>query len=123
MTPVAGLVLALVDDLVFASRIRVEVEQAGGTCQRFSTSQALLDAMRVERPALVIVDLEGMGFDGVQALRDLAESPDADGVPRIAYGSHVHAVTLEAAASAGATAWPRSRFVRELPERVRAALA
>jgi DNA-binding NarL/FixJ family response regulator len=117
------LVLALVDDLVFASRIQVEAENAGAQLQRLSSAKALRDAVRVERPALIIVDLDGMGFDGVAALQDLREEPAADGVPRLAYGSHVEPERLAAAAAAGpAEAMARSRFVQVLGERVRSAI-
>lgn len=117
MTGGKKLVLALVDDLIFASRIQVDVEQAGGRLKRVSSAKALVEAVGAERPALVVVDLEGMGFDGVAALQQLAEVPEADGVPRLAYGSHVEPARLEAAVAAGASdALPRSRFVRELRE-------
>jgi DNA-binding response OmpR family regulator len=116
------LVLALVDDLVFASRIQVEVEAAGAQLQRFASARSLRDAIRVERPALIIVDLDGMGFDGVAALQELREEPHADGVPRLAYGSHVEPERLAAAQAAGGTeAMPRSRFVQVLGSRIRGA--
>ena len=76
---------------------------------------ALAEAVRNERPDLIIVDLEGLGFDGVEALLALRDVPEAGGIPRLAYGSHVDAERLAAAAAAGATeVMPRSRFVREL---------
>lgn len=115
-------ILALVDDLIFASRIGLEVEQAGGALRRVGTMKALAEAAHADRPALIIVDLDGMGFDGVAALEELREHPFADGVRRVVYGSHVDAARLQAAQDAGAEAMPRSAFVRLLPEIVRAAL-
>jgi len=118
---VTKLVIALVDDLVFASKIGVEVERQSGTLHRVGSQPALLEAVRVERPAIIIVDLEGMGFDGVAALAALKDEPAADDVPRLAYGSHVAADSLEAASATGATALARSQFVKQLGERLLAA--
>lgn len=114
-------ILALVDDLIFASRIGIEVEHAQGTLRRVGTMKALTEAIHNDRPALIIVDLEGMGFDGVAALEELKDHPFADGIRRVAYGSHVDAARLQAAQDAGAEAMPRSAFIRLLPEIVRAA--
>ena len=115
-------ILALVDDLIFASRIGVEVENGGGTLRRVGTTKALLEAIHNERPSLIIVDLDGMGFDGVAALEEMRKHAYADGIRRVAYGAHVDAPRLEAAQDAGAESMPRSGFVRLLPEIVRAAM-
>ena len=115
-------VIALVDDLIFASKIQIAVEQAGASLRRVGTTKALVAALQSERPALVIVDLDGMGFDAVAALSDLRDHAFADGVPRIAFGSHVEPARLEAAREAGASSMPRSAFVRDLPQLVASAL-
>ena len=109
------LILALVDDLIFASRIEIAVEQSGGTFRRVGTARALTEAIHHDRPALIIVDLDGMGFDGVAALDDLRQHAFADGIRRVAFGSHVDLAKLEAAREAGADSMPRSAFVRDLP--------
>ena len=114
-------VLALVDDLIFASRIQAEVERAGGSFRRVGTTKALTEALQNDKPALVIVDLEGMGFDAVAALVGLREVPVADGIRRVAFGSHVDTTRLEAASAAGAEAMARSLFVKRLPDLAREA--
>ena len=118
----ARVVLALVDDLIFASRIELEAKNAGARLHRVGKIASMLEAVHGERPALVVVDLDGMGFDGVDALTQLAAEPHADGVPRLAFGSHVEPNRLEAARSAGAEAMARSMFVKELGARIAAAL-
>lgn len=114
-------ILALCDDLIFASRIQVEVEQAGGVFRRVGTAKALSEAIHNDRPGLVIVDLEGMGFDAVAALQDLRTHPFADGIRRVAFGSHSDEARLRAASDAGAEPMPRSQFVKQLPVLVRKA--
>jgi CheY-like chemotaxis protein len=118
---VTKLVIALVDDLIFASRIGVEVEREGGTLHRVGSQPALVEAVRRARPALIVVDLEGMGFDGVAALAALKDEPAADGVERLAYGSHVASDSLDAATATGATALARSQFVKQLGDRIKTA--
>ena len=115
-------ILALVDDLIFASRITIEAEHAGATMRRVGTMKALSEAIHNDRPALIIVDLDGMGFDGVAALEELKDHPYADGIPRVAFGSHVDATRLQAAQDAGAQSMARSGFVRLLPEIIRTAI-
>ena len=108
-------VIALVDDLIFASKIQLAVEHAQGTFRRVGTARALSEAIHNDRPSLVIVDLDGMGFDAVAALIELREHGFADGIRRVAFGSHVDITRLEAAREAGAEAMARSVFVRDLP--------
>ena len=112
----SSLVLALVDDLIFASRISADAARAGAEVQRVGSAAALKEAARHERPALIVVDLDGMAFDGVAALTELRDEPQLANVPKLAYGSHVDPERLDAATHAGATAMPRSRFVRDLQE-------
>ena len=112
-------ILGLVDDLIFASRIQLEAEQAGAAFHRVGTTAAFGESLKTERPSLIIVDLDGMGFDGVAALEALRDEPAADGVPRIAFGSHVDADRLAAARDAGAESMARSQFVKSLPALVR----
>jgi CheY-like chemotaxis protein len=115
-------VVALVDDLIFASRIRVEAENAGATLERVGSTSRLVEAVTRERPSLVIVDLDGMGFDGVTSVGALRADAVGDGVRIIAFGSHVDVERLEAARAAGCdAAMARSQFVRDLAGIIREA--
>ena len=116
-------VLGLVDDLITASRLEVDVQQAGGAFHRLGTQRALTEALRTERPAMIVIDLDGMGFDGVATLEALKNVPAAAGIPCVAFGSHVDAERLQAALDAGAEAsLSRSQFLKQLPARVKAAV-
>jgi DNA-binding response OmpR family regulator len=116
----SGLVLALCDDLIFASRIELESTRAGAAFRRVGTQAALQEVIRTSRPKLVVVDLDGMGFDGVAAIESLRDEREAAGVRVIAYGSHVEPERLAAALAAGAAdSMARSEFVRRLPAEIR----
>ncbi len=66
-------VAVLADDLIWASRLVAAVERAGAKPIR-SSSVAQLERMLAdtERPAAVVVDLNGRAYDGVAAVRAAA---------------------------------------------------
>jgi len=101
-------VVALVADLLFASKIR----GAGGPVETATRADAVRE--RVERGAvrLVLVDL-AVREDAVGLIRWVKESSEAEVV---AFGPHTYAELLEAAREAGTDrVLARSAFVRELP--------
>lgn len=101
-------IVALVLDLMFASKIRGAAPEA--VIAR--SSQALVAAVGSDT-RLVLVDLQARG--AVEALQALADRPD--GVRVVAWGPHVMEDALAAARDAGADdVMPRGAFVRALPE-------
>lgn len=113
-------VVALVADLIFASRVRGAAAAAGVdvlTTSRASELPALVEPHGVR---LVLVDLDTRGTDPVAAIRAL-KAADRPEPPRVvAYGSHVRSDLLAAAREAGADhVLARSAFVRELPSLLR----
>ncbi len=105
-------VVALVADLVFASKIR----GAGGPVEMATRADAVRE--RVERGGvrLVLVDLAA-GEDAVGLIRWVKEWSDAEVVT---FGPHTYAELLEGAREAGADrVLARSAFVRELPGMLR----
>ena len=107
--------VALVRDLMFASRIRGSAPAA-----QTATSVAALLEVAGARTRLVLVDAEVP--DGVSAVREVRRaSPNAEVV---GFGPHVDEAALAALTEAGADrVLPRGRFVRELPQLVRSATA
>lgn len=102
----AGIV-ALVADLMFASRIR-GTAPAAKVVQRADGLPGAVGAST----RLVLVDLHARGaLDAIAALREAGSSATI-----IAFGSHVETAALQAARDAGADrVMARSGFVRELP--------
>jgi DNA-binding NarL/FixJ family response regulator len=115
--------LLLCDDLIFASRIAGAARAAGLEVRQARTPDALVDMARREPPQGVLIDLGFPDLDLVGLLRRLAEACPA--LPRVvAYGSHVDAAGLHAARAAGCDlVLPRSKFVEDLPQELRAWLA
>lgn len=111
--PGPPVIVALVADLMFASRIRGFAPDAR-TVQRAADLAVTVGATT----RLVLVDLHAR--DALGAIRTVrAAAPEAD---IVAFGSHVETEALKAAREAGADrVMARSAFVRELPGLVAAA--
>jgi len=116
------LVLAVVPDLFFATKIAATAKTAGVPLELLAPGRAAERAASADA-ALVVVDLHANGAVAlVRALKDAAP-----GTPVVGFLSHVEtALRAEALAAGADAAWPRSRFVARLPELLahgRAALA
>jgi CheY-like chemotaxis protein len=109
------MILALVDDLMFASKIR---SAAGGlhvpvTFAR--SSQAALDDMRRTTPSLVILDLDNPRTDPIGTVTAMKGDPALAGIPTVGYVSHVRTDIIDAARQAGVgEILPRSAFAAQL---------
>ena len=105
-------IIALVADLMFASRVRGTAPAAKVVKRGDALPGAVGPGTR-----LVLVDLHARGaLDAITALREAGASATI-----IAFGSHVETAALQAARAAGADrVMARSAFVRELPRLVAA---
>lgn len=116
-------VLIVVDDLFFSARIGETARQLGAAVTYVRDTDELDERLRLEVPALVIVDLGLMKTDPIAVIERLKAHPDTRSVPMIAYGSHVNHDLMAQAASAGCEqVLPRSAFSQRLPGLLRAAI-
>jgi DNA-binding response OmpR family regulator len=88
-------VLVIADDLIWASRLRAAVEKAGAIANS-SSAAAVADA--ADTVAAVIVDLNGRGYDGLEAIR----AARAAGRIVLAVGQHEDLELRKQALAAGA---------------------
>jgi CheY-like chemotaxis protein len=110
-------VIAVVDDLFFASKIRGTAEQVG-TRVRFvrSIADALAKA-RDEAPALIIADLNASCCDALELARALKGDDSLAGVPLLGFFSHIQTELQQAAIAAGYDrVMPRSAFTKNLAD-------
>jgi DNA-binding NarL/FixJ family response regulator len=109
-------IVALVADLIFASRITAVAHQAGvavSVARTADQARALLAGA-----GGLIVDLHLEADDPLELIRELKHAGGS--VPIVAFGSHVQTQLLQAARDAGAeTVLPRSKFTRDLDEILR----
>lgn len=106
---------ALVDDLMFASRIREAARPLGVEVRVCRRVDDLLAAC-AGGAGLVFVDLDSARLPTEDAVRSLRGDPALAGLPVVGFVSHVHADRIQAAREFGVTrVLARSAFVQELP--------
>ena len=102
-------VVAVVDDIFFASKIRAVAEAVGVEVSFPRSKEALIEKAREAQ--LIIVDLHNQRFDPVDIAHELR------GTPMVGFFSHVETELQRTALAAGFNqVLPRSVFVRDLPE-------
>jgi CheY-like chemotaxis protein len=111
------MVLAIVDDLMFASKIRAAAGQLGIPVAFARSSAAALAAVRESPPALVILDLNNSRTDPLGTVAALKRDPSTTAIRTVAYASHVLTEVIDAARQAGVDeVLARSAFTARLPE-------
>ncbi|HYO62276.1 MAG TPA: hypothetical protein VER08_01325 [Pyrinomonadaceae bacterium] len=120
-----GRVIAAVDDLFFASKIRGTAEQAGVSVEFPRGADALAaSAGGKDVPGLFVFDLHAARFGDLYALAArLKQDERLRGVPLVGFFSHVHTELQRRALDAGFDrVLPRSAFTKRLPEILRGEL-
>jgi CheY-like chemotaxis protein len=111
-------VVALLDDILFGSRIREAARAAGRELLLARSTDELLEAAR-SGATLVLVDADCDRVPWGEALAALRADPATACLPVVAFFSHVRAERAKQARAAGADrALARSAFVAELPRLV-----
>jgi PleD family two-component response regulator len=110
-------ILAVVDDLMFASKIRAAATQLGVQVHFARSASAAVDEMRQAPPSLVILDLGNPRIDALGIVGEMKADAALSGITTVGYASHVHTETIDAAKRAGVTeVLARSAFTQRLPE-------
>lgn len=107
-------VIAIVDDLFFASKIRGTAERVGVTANFPRTIEAAISSAK-ENPSLILCDLHAQRVDVVDLARKLKTEERTRVIPIVGFFSHVQVELQGAAMEAGFDrVIPRSLFAREL---------
>ena len=116
------MVLAVVDDLLFSSKIRAVAAGAGEAVTFVRNPGGVNAACAEHQPRLVLIDLDRDALNPIETIAMIRAMPAP--VPRIvAFGAHVNVDRLRAAREAGADqAMARSAFVVALPALLGAAV-
>jgi CheY-like chemotaxis protein len=113
----ARTVIAVVDDLFFASRIRGTAEQFGVTVSFPRRIDALMEAALRDQPQLIICDLHATRIDPFELAKLLKADERLRGIPLLGFFSHVQTELQRQAEQAGFDqVMPRSAFTKNLPE-------
>jgi PleD family two-component response regulator len=109
-------ILAILDDLLFTSKIRSAASQAGVTVGFARSADSALQQMRAEPPAMVVLDLNNPRTDPLGTVAAMKADATLAAIPIVGYVSHVDTATIEAARAAGVDdIVARSAFAGNLP--------
>jgi CheY-like chemotaxis protein len=108
-------IIAVVDDLFFASKIRGTAEALGVTVRFARSVEATIETARMDRPALVICDLHSQKVDPLEVAKQLKAEEKLRSIPLLGFFSHVQTELQRRAEAAGFDrVLPRSAFTKNL---------
>lgn len=110
------LVLLLIDDLIFVSKVSIAAREAG-VDTRVITRTDFDDIEKLVGPAdLILVDLNAEQLNPVEFIRTVSELPTVRDTRIVCYVAHIDKELIEEAERyEGVTVLPRSQFVEQLP--------
>lgn len=111
------MVLAIVDDLMFASKIRSAAARIGVPVTFARSPAGAIAAARDTAPLLVILDLNNSRMDPLGTVAALKADTATSGIRTVGYVSHVQGDLIEAARQAGVDeVMARSAFTQHLAD-------
>ena len=109
------LVLGLVDDLFFTSKISATASICEVSVTFAKHQEDLLKTAREKKPSLVLIDLSKDNLSPLQAIEALKADPELRNLPILGFYAHVQTELKEKALQAGCdTVIPRSFFSQNL---------
>lgn len=111
------MVLAVLDDLMFTSKIKAAAGPLGVAVTFARSADAALAEMQKAPPELVLLDLNNPRTDPLGIVGRMKADPALAAVPTVGFASHVQADVIAAARAAGVTdVMARSAFTQRLPD-------
>jgi CheY-like chemotaxis protein len=114
------MIIAVLDDLMFTSKIKTTAGQLGVAVTFARSADAALSEMRRAAPSLVILDLNNALTNPLGIVASMKQDPALASIPTIGYASHVQVDVINAARQAGVgEVMPRSVFTQRLADILR----
>jgi CheY-like chemotaxis protein len=111
------MVLAIVDDLIFLSKVRTVAGRLSVPLVTARSVDGAIADMRQTRPALVILDLNCRRVDPLAAVAAMKSDPALHDIPTVAFAGHTQLDLLTAARQSGVSeVLTRGAFTDLLPE-------
>lgn len=111
------MILAVLDDLMFSSKIKTTATGLGVPVVFARSAEAALAEMRKTTPQLVIFDLNNTRTAPLDIVAAMKADPALAAVPTIGYASHVMVDVIDAARKAGVgQVMARSLFTQQLAD-------
>ena len=114
------MIIAVLDDLMFTSKIKTTAARLGVAVTFARSADAALDEMRRTTPSLVILDLNNVRTNPLAVVSSMKRDPALASVPTVGYASHVQTDVINAARQAGVgEVMARSAFTQQLADILR----
>jgi len=111
------MILAVLDDLMFTSKIKTTASQLGVAVTFARSTDAALAEMRKSAPSLVILDLNNARTNPLGIVSAMKQDAALSAIPTLGFASHVQTDVINAAREAGVgEVLARSAFTQQLPE-------
>lgn len=111
------MIVALVDDLMFRSRIQTAAQGVGADVRFVASPDAAISLIHDHAPAFVIADLNAVRLETLRVVAEVKADPSLASTVIVGFVSHVDADTVAAARAAGVDeVMARSAFVMKLPQ-------
>ena len=111
----SGVIIAIVDDMFFRSKIRAVAEAVGTEISFPRNKDALIQKAREANPQVIIVDLHNQKIDPAALAAELKSDDELRGITLLGFFSHVETELQRNALAAGFDqVVPRSVFARDL---------
>jgi len=108
-------IIAVVDDLFFASKIRGTAEQVGVTVSFPRKIEGAIESALQNHPTLIIIDLHSQKIDPIELGKQVKADERLRAIPLVGFFSHVQTELQQQAKDAGFDqVMPRSMFTRNL---------
>jgi PleD family two-component response regulator len=116
----SAMILAVLDDLMFTSKIKTTASQLGVAVAFARSHDGALSEMRKQAPSLVILDLNNPRTNPLGIVAAMKQEPSLAAVPTVGYASHVQVDVIDAARQAGVgEVLARSAFTQQLADILR----
>ena len=108
-------IIAVVDDMFFASKIRAVAEAVDSEISFPRSTEALIQKAREVKPGIILVDLHNQKIEPAALAQALKADDELRGIPLLGFFSHVQTELQRNAIAAGFDrVIPRSVFARDL---------
>jgi PleD family two-component response regulator len=116
------MILAVLDDLMFTSKIKTAANQLGIPVTFARSADAANAELAKSAPSLVIFDLNNTRTDPLAIVSAMKSNPALAAVPTVGFVSHVQTELIDAARRAGVSeVLARSAFTQQLGDILRRA--
>ena len=117
-------ILLIEDNAVNRDLTQFLLESQGYQVREAATAEEAFEILKMERPALIVMDIQLPGMDGLEATKKLKENPATRDIPVVAVTSYAMKGDRESAAAAGCAGYitkpiDKTTFLQQVAAHIR----